>query len=47
MTRDVAAFLRNMLSNATLNVGADDFPQVAALATEALEQLDRIILGGE
>ena len=43
MTSDVAAFLRNMLANSTLNVGAADFPQVAALAAEALTQLDQII----
>ena len=43
MTPDVAAFLRNMLANSTLNVGAADFPQVAALAAEALTQLDQII----
>ncbi len=45
MTPDVAAFLRTMLANSTLTVGAPDFPQVAALAAEALQQLDRIIGG--
>ena len=45
MTPDVAAFLRNMLANSTLNVGAPDFAEVAALAGEALIQLDRIIEG--
>ncbi len=45
MTPDVAAFLRTMLANSTLNVGAPDFPQVAALAAEALTQLDQIIEG--
>lgn len=47
MTPDVAAFLRNMLAGSTLNVGADDFAQVAALASEALTQLDAIIQGKE
>ena len=45
MTPDVAAFLRNMLANSTLNVGAPDFPQVAEMAGKALTQLDRIIEG--
>ena len=45
MTPEVAAFLRNMLANSTLNVGASDFAQVAALAAEALTQLDRVIEG--
>lgn len=45
MTPDVAAFLRNMLANSTLNVGAPDFPQVASLASDALTQLDQIIEG--
>ena len=46
MTPDVAAFLRNMLANSTLNVGAPDFPQVAALAHKALGELDQIIAEG-
>jgi len=42
---DVAAFLRNMLANSTLNVGAPDFADVAALAAKALHQLDEILEG--
>lgn len=45
MTPDVAVFLRNMLAGSTLNVGADDFAQVAALAAQALTELDQIIGG--
>lgn len=43
MTGDVAAFLRNMLANSTLNVGSPDFAEVAALAAKSLRQLDEII----
>ena len=46
MTPDVAAFLRNMLANQQVNVGAPDFAQVAALASKALGQLDQIIAEG-
>lgn len=46
MTPQVAAFLRNMLANSTLNVGAPDFHEVAALAADALTQLDRILQEG-
>lgn len=45
MSPEIAAFLRNMLVNSTLNVGAPDFAEVAALAAEALTQLDQIIGG--
>lgn len=45
MSPDVAAFLRNMLANSTLNVGAADFAEVAALAAKSLSQLDAIIDG--
>ena len=45
MTPDVAAFLRNMLANSTLNVGAADFAEVAALAAKSLTQLDEILEG--
>lgn len=43
MTPDVAAFLRNMLANQQVRVGAPDFEQVVALASKALSQLDQII----
>ena len=46
MTPDVAAFLRNMLANQQVQVGAPDFAQVVALASEALSQLDQIIAEG-
>lgn len=45
MTPDVAAFLRNMLAGSTLNVGAADFAEVAALAAKSLAQLDAILEG--
>lgn len=45
MTPDVAAFLRTMLAGSTLNVGAADFAEVAALAAKSLAQLDAIIGG--
>lgn len=47
MTGDVAAFLRNMLAGSTLNVGAPDFAEVAALAAKALTQLDAILAGDD
>lgn len=43
MTPDVAVFLRGMLANATLNVGAPDFAEVSITAAKALSQLDQII----
>jgi hypothetical protein len=47
MTPDVAAFLRNMLANSTLNVGAPDFVEVSIMASKALGQLDQILQGNE
>ena len=46
MTPDVAQFLRNILAAQTLQAGAPDLLQVAALASKALEQLDEIIAEG-
>lgn len=45
MTVDVAVFLRRMLASQQVAVGAPDFAEVAALAAEAMAQLDQIIEG--
>lgn len=45
MSPAVAAFLRDLLRMQNLNVGSPDFPQTAAIAQQALVELDAILEG--
>jgi hypothetical protein len=44
MSPDVAQFLGNLLAAQTLQVGAPDFPETAALVQKAMVELSEVIL---